>query len=128
MEKIDRIKQAIRHEEEGNKRKGERVRNQLNKKLCLAHYGEYCEACGTIEDLGIDHVGGWDGKDKYRLGSSLWSWLVTHHFPSGFRTLCRDCNVLDGFLRKSQPYGVRGIDDLKKLTEGREYKKRTGEL
>lgn len=92
-------------------------RKKLFKEV-LNHYGSSCFVCGRTEKLGVDHIGGWNGDGKYRLGVKLWSWLKRSGFPIGFRILCNSCNTVDGFLRKYRPLGISGIDDLKKLKEG----------
>ena len=73
--------------------------NSRNRQIVFDHYGRACKCCGeaTPEFLTIDHIGGW-GKDhrmpsgrKYN-GASLYRWLIQNNFPSGFRTLCFNCN------------------------------------
>lgn len=66
-----------------------------------AHYGEHCACCGEPERmfLTIDHVNNDGAVHRKTLkgkigsgGSSFFAWLVRSGFPSGFQTLCRNCN------------------------------------
>lgn len=72
------------------------------KMLVLQYYGERCACCGEnhIQFLTIDHVNG--GGNKHRRennitgGSTMYTWLIRHNFPEGFRTLCFNCNCARG--------------------------------
>lgn len=78
-----------------------REKRQTNRDLVFAHYGEVCACCGESERmfLSIDHINN-DGAEHRRSlkgqigkgGSSFFDWLVRKNFPSGFQTLCRNCN------------------------------------
>jgi hypothetical protein len=69
----------------------------------LTHYGNgkcICVCCGeTILDfLTIDHINGRQihergkNRDKYS-GRNLWRYLKREGFPSGYQTLCINCNM-----------------------------------
>lgn len=70
-------------------------REELRKKL-LSHYGEECACCGESEQafLCIDHIegGGEIHRKKIGSGTKFQWWLIKNGFPSGFRTLCHNCN------------------------------------
>ena len=63
----------------------------------LTHYGDgelACVRCGytDIRALSIDHING-DGARHRRVENigSLYPWLKRNQFPSGFQTLCMNC-------------------------------------
>lgn len=78
-----------------------REKRQLNRNAVYAHYGEQCKCCGEAQRffLTIDHIEN-DGADHRRSlkgqigkgGASFYDWLVRMKFPTGFQTLCRNCN------------------------------------
>lgn len=62
--------------------------------VCFTHYGRECACCAepNPEFLQIDHVGG-GGRAHAKSGAkSIFYWLRSHKFPSGFQTLCANCN------------------------------------
>lgn len=65
----------------------------------LKHYGGLrCELCSEARPttLTIDHIGG-GGKQHRRecgRGTHFYSWLKNNNYPSGYRVLCSNCNVL----------------------------------
>jgi hypothetical protein len=81
-------------------------------KIVFGHYGTKCSICGGTTKLCIDHQGGHDKQEKYRVSLALYRWLIANKFPPGFRTLCNDCNVIDGLLRKNKRLRIVGIDEL----------------
>jgi hypothetical protein len=87
----------------------------------LNHYGHQCPICGSMEKLGVDHIGGWNGNGKYLDGHQLWFWLKKNNYPKEFRILCRKCNLLDGYLRKHKRLGINGIDALIKLKNKEDF-------
>jgi hypothetical protein len=87
---------------------------------CLDYYGHKCALCPQIENLVIDHIGGYDGKSP-RGGISLWRWLIKSNFPPGFRVLCMRCNTIDGALRSHPLLNLRGIDDLLNILKNTPY-------
>lgn len=89
-------------------RRDKRKRNAAAQKIrtkirvaVFAHYGEKCACCGENERLflTIDHINN-DGAQHRRAmaslvgkgGTAFFAWLVRSGFPSGFQTLCRNCN------------------------------------
>ena len=61
---------------------------------CFSRYGWVCSCCSEAnpEFLQVDHVGG-DGAEHRKSGvTSIFYWLRSHNFPSGFQTLCANCN------------------------------------
>ena len=73
-------------------------RNKL-KDLVFAHYGGATCACckeTTYEFLTIDHIENNGNKQPRNERKSLYSWLKTHNFPSGFQVLCMNCNWAKG--------------------------------
>lgn len=85
-----------RHKE---KRKKERL-------TVFSHYGLACSCCGesTYEFLCIDHMNGGGNKHRKTLkgqgSNSLYKWLIQERFPSGFQTLCHNCNMAKGFYKE----------------------------
>lgn len=79
-----------------SRREYERSRNREFRRQVLEHYGNICECCGEdiLAFLCIDHING--GGNVHRketgVGSSLCKWIVKSGFPTGFRTLCQNCN------------------------------------
>lgn len=79
---------------------GRRLRKEV-----LLNYGGKCACCGfdnldfTVYSQGflqIDHI--WGGGRKHilqihRIGSNFYTWLKKNLFPSGYRVLCKSCNV-----------------------------------
>ncbi len=66
----------------------------------FGYYGRTCQCCGALRDLSIDHING-DGAEHRRVlyggshkggGVRFYAWLKRNHFPSGYQTLCRQCN------------------------------------
>ena len=62
----------------------------------LSHYGKegkaICVNCGEnrLPCLSIDHIGGGGSKDP-RRGISRYYWLKANNFPTGYQTLCMNC-------------------------------------
>jgi len=73
--------------------------SQRMKKIVLTHYGAdlnkpMCTKCGfdNVKALSIDHIGG--GGNQHRKKIKTWSiyrWLINQGFPSGYQTLCMNC-------------------------------------
>lgn len=69
----------------------------------FSHYGTVCQCCGEsdIRFLTIDHVNG-DGAEHRRKiadqrgrgngGNTMYRWLRSNGYPSGFQVLCFNCN------------------------------------
>lgn len=71
------------------------------KAAVFAYYGAVCVRCGFDDPraLTIDHEGQ-DGATHLKpsgerySGEHLYRWLVRNEFPSGFRTLCANCQMI----------------------------------
>lgn len=69
-----------------------------NREAVLEHYGNQCVCCGETETLflEIDHInnnGSVHRKEMKAEGTKdLYTWLKKHNYPSGFQTLCSNCN------------------------------------
>ena len=82
-----------------------KVKNKLEKlrEEVFNAYGKSCTCCGESEPafLQIDHING-NGTQhrkevlKHISGTSFYTWLRSNGFPSGFRTLCSNCNFARG--------------------------------
>jgi hypothetical protein len=62
-----------------------------------------CPHCNTtiLSFLGMDHIHGDGNKHRAKItkggsGSSIYNWLKSHGFPSGFQVLCHNCNHAKG--------------------------------
>jgi hypothetical protein len=69
----------------------------------LTHYGLFCSCCGEQdwEFLTIDHIEGGGNIHREELkvfGTNFYFWLKKNNFPSGYRTLCFNCNCAMGSL------------------------------
>ena len=76
----------------------------------LTHYGNgYCKCmrCGfnDIRALSIDHINGSGRKQRETLSNSrsFYNWLKTNNYPSGFQTLCMNCQ----FIKKKDNFECR---------------------
>lgn len=84
----------------------------------LDHYGHECFICKSIDKLCVDHIGGCNKNEEYKMGISLWIWIRKNNFPLGFRILCSKCNLLDGMLRSHKNLEINSIDELFGLIKG----------
>ncbi len=75
-------------------------RNKL-KITIFNHYGTKCACCGedNIEHLTIDHVNGGGNKHRKLINRPFYRWLQKNNFPTGYRTLCMNCNYSYGCYR-----------------------------
>ena len=75
------------------------VRNYYKKikELIFTHYGTQCACCheSALEFLCIDHINGKGNEHRRAIGAgtNFYSWLIKNNLPSGFRTLCHNCNM-----------------------------------
>jgi predicted restriction endonuclease len=75
---------------------------QKLKHLVFEHYGTKCACCGESNPLflSIDHINGSGRKQMKELnfgrGIKFYRWLIKNNFPSGYRTLCLNCNSAMG--------------------------------
>ena len=66
----------------------------------LEYYGGgrlACMQCGfpDLRALGVDHINGNGHKGEQKVGTeSIYYWLKTHDFPSGYQTLCMNCQSI----------------------------------
>lgn len=68
------------------------------KQLILDHYGAFCSCCGEANPkfLTIDHINDDGAEHRREIGRgsrNFYAWLVKNSFPTGFRTLCFNCNA-----------------------------------
>jgi hypothetical protein len=73
----------------------QRNRRAQDRALVFAYYGTSCACCGEARDvfLSIDHIDGEGAAHRRELNGAIgfYRWLVKNRFPSGFRTLCMNC-------------------------------------
>lgn len=69
------------------------------KQAVFAHYGEQCACCSIADQtvLTIDHINGNGCQHRKELGNKsgfkFYLWLRSHQFPTGYQTLCYNCNL-----------------------------------
>lgn len=100
-------KQRVREKEKPG---GERYKYKLDRNYkakitrkgrVFDHYGRVCTLCGfdDMRALTIDHINQRGNEHvnangrRYRA-ARLYSWLCARDFPTGFRTLCRNCQAI----------------------------------
>ncbi len=88
--------------------KGQRInaskRNQRDREAAIDHYGLTCQCCADERFLflTIDHIDGGGVAHMRKLreggygGHNLYAWLRKNNYPTGFRTLCYNCNCVRG--------------------------------
>ena len=81
------------------------ITTRKNRELVFSYYGSECLCCRNPNKacLCIDHIAGGGNKHRESLGnknSHFYDWLVKNGFPSGFRTLCHNCNFSYGAFGK----------------------------
>lgn len=66
--------------------------------IVFNHYGYKCACCGESEFyfLSIDHINGGGSQHRRDIKGPLYLWLIRNNFPSGFQTLCYNCNLAKG--------------------------------
>lgn len=76
------------------------------KMIVLSHYGRggkpVCIRCreDRLPCLSIDHIDGGgreDRRNRGKVGGSLYSQLIKEGFPTGFQTLCMNCQWVKRF-------------------------------
>ncbi len=75
----------------------ERKRKRTLKENALNNYGKKCKLChvNDVDVLNIDHInesGG--GRQRKRSGWRLYKHLKDLGYPTGYQTLCFNCNIL----------------------------------
>lgn len=82
------------------KRKGWALKSRISLKIeVLSHYGNGKCACVFCKEerlpcLSIDHINGNGAKERKKLasrGNGLYYWLKRNDYPSGYQTLCMNC-------------------------------------
>lgn len=77
-----------------------RASQQKVRRDVFAHYGGCCACCGEdhYEFLTIDHIDGGGRAHRAALkrngGVRFYLWLRREGYPSGYRTLCFNCNAV----------------------------------
>lgn len=68
--------------------------NEEHKDLVFNKYGKICNCCGEKERvfLSIDHIEDNGAQHRKTFGGSIFRWLIHNNYPSGFQTLCFNCN------------------------------------
>ena len=68
-----------------------------------------CNRCGQedINKLELDHVFGGGTKDRKQItngwgGDPYYRYLIDNHFPRGFQTLCKKCNIRKSFAERKK--------------------------
>lgn len=102
-----------------------RQRDRLRKLKAevLTYYGNGKLACvrcsfDNVWALSIDHINGGGSRqrneNKLRSSSSFYAWLKKRGFPTGYQTLCMNCNWIKRFERGEHnaymEYSVEPID------------------
>jgi len=90
-----------------NQRERDRLRRLNIKSSILMHYGKgkcACVKCGfsDIRALSIDHIEGNGAEHRKMLrrgGLSFYKWLAQNGFPSGYQTLCMNCQWIKSYKR-----------------------------
>ncbi len=96
--KIREYNLKYKQEHRSHINKVEKSRRVTMRRKLLDYYGTICECCGENREevLCIDHVDGGGREHRRALGiqggTAFHKWLIDNDFPSGFRTLCHNCN------------------------------------
>lgn len=74
--------------------------NYHNKAIVFWYYGNACTCCGekTFEFLSIEHKNGDGQAHRQKVGSAIWSNIITSGFPDEFGVLCFNCNCAKGIF------------------------------
>ena len=103
-----------------------KIQRESIKTEALAHYSKQslgCAFCGEseIEFLTIDHIEGRKNTNhpKKLDGDHLYFWLKKNNFPSGFQTLCFNCNSAKEFMGRVKNLSITP----KNITERNRRKK-----
>ena len=91
----------------------------------LTYYGRgklSCLVCGfdDMRALTIDHIegGGREHRRKEKIGN-MYQWLVEQSYPTGYQTLCMNCNFIKSY-RDDIPY-LKGINSKRLSTRIRTW-------
>lgn len=93
-----------------------RVYREL-KEETLKAYGLVCATCGFSDQraLQIDHIENDGAVERKRLGGRCFSgypfyrWLKKQGWPSGYQTLCANCNSIKRSVFSYGPVGEPGV-------------------
>jgi hypothetical protein len=85
-----------RYSDSGKKQSTNAARYRGEKEQVFTFYGRQCSRCGEADMrcLSIDHINGGGGAHRRKIGSHFYRWLIKHNFPSGFQTLCMNCQYI----------------------------------
>lgn len=101
--KIRLIKNKWRKNNIERLREHDRDRNLKIKTQVLDFYGNKCKSCGisNYRVLSIDHIYNNGAKHRKQInkktGQNFYHWLKNNNFPTGYQTLCMNCNILKGW-------------------------------
>jgi len=103
--------QKIYHKEHRERRRElSKERRQKLKIVVLTHYGsrlDYPSCVGCEESrlncLTIDHIHGGGREHLTKIGGHVYDWLKQHSYPTGYQTLCMNCQ----FIKKFEENEVR---------------------
>lgn len=117
-------------------------RNKKAKVETLTYYGNgicACVNCGEerLGCLSLDHINNNRteetkrlGKPKYWGGPSLYIWLRKRSYPSGYQTLCMNCQWLKRIELQLKPQAtvtrIRDLEVSRFITDNDVIPKRTG--
>ncbi len=109
------------HKEE-LKRKGIQKYTKIKIRV-LTYYGSgksACVRCGysDIRALSIDHINGGGEKQRKAIGwgSHIYLWLEKNKYPTGFQTLCMNCQYLK--REENKEYFSKSRDEEKNKRQG----------
>jgi len=87
------------------------------KQAAFEHYGQVCACCSEADKafLTIDHIVPPKSKSSYER-KRLYGWLKSRKYPSGFQTLCWNCNMTKG-IYGACPHKVPAVRALKEREE-----------
>lgn len=91
-------------------RQAAKIRNQNDRSLAFNHYGEVCAYCGQrlLLFLTIDHINNNGNEHRRQLrsgknnGHNIYAWLRKNNYPTGFQTLCYNCNIVKSQIGEEQ--------------------------
>jgi len=81
----------------------QKLRREEVKRKVFDYYGHACVCCGETEEmfLTLDHENNDGAQHKKLIGKGngktvgsfrVYLWIIANNYPSGFRTLCFNCN------------------------------------
>lgn len=93
-----------------------RQKRQQIKIDVLTYYGNGKCACVKCDEsrlacLSIDHIGGGGNKHRKELfgtrSGNIYNWLIENGYPSGYQTLCMNCQFLKRYELREQGDGKK---------------------